>query len=84
MYDLFPTDSGNDTLYLTGDRRLGMHHYNVKGGGGGGGGSGSPKTGKNPAKPKFNKKESYIAKEEERKVFEVGKENLPPLLVVKK
>ena len=31
---------------------------------------------KNPAKPKFNKKESCVAKEEERKVFKVGKGTL--------
>ena len=58
-----------------------MHHYKCEGDGGGGG---VQKLEKNPAKLKFNKKESCIAKEEERKIFKVGKKTLAPLLVVKK
>ena len=50
-----------------------MHHYKSEAVGGG-----SPKTGKNPAKPKFNKKESSIAKEEERKISKVGKNSCTP------
>ena len=48
-----------------------------------GGGGGFQKQEKNTAKPKFHKKESCIAKEEERKVFKVGNKTLAPLLVVK-
>ena len=54
-----------------------MHHYKCEG-------AEVKKQEKYPAKPKFHKKESCIAKEKERKVLKVGKKTLAPLLVVKK
>ena len=50
-----------------------MHRYKCKEG------WRSPKTPqKIPAKPRFNKKESCIAKKEERKVFKVGEKSSTP------
>ena len=55
-----------------------MHHYKCEG-------AGVKKQEKYPAKPKFHKKESCIAKDKERKVLKVvKKKTLAPLLVVKK
>ena len=54
-----------------------MYHYKYEG-------AGVKNSKKYPAKPKFDKKESCIAKEKKRKVLKVGKKTLAPLLVVKK